>query len=97
MADQHTVVERTDSGTGVGMVLGIVVVLLVAIVALFFVFGGPGRFAGGATPASPGQTNVNVPAQNPPQSGPNVNVPPQVDVNVNQRGQAPSGGQPSNP
>ena len=87
MAERHTYVERTgDSGTGMasGMVLGIVLLLLVAIVALFFVFGGPSRFAGGTTTA-PNQTNVNVPAQQQqPQSGPNINVPRQIDVNVNQ-------------
>jgi len=66
-----------------GMVLGIVLLLLVAIVALFFVFGGPARFTGGTTTA-PSQTNVNVPAQQP-QSGPNINVPRQIDVKVNQQ------------
>lgn len=79
MADHH-VVERSDSGVGMGVVLGIVLVLLVAVIALFFAFGGPARFAGGA----PSQTNVNVPAQQQPQSAPNVQVPRQIDVNVNQ-------------
>ena len=93
MAEHHTVVDRSDSGTGVGMVLGVVLVLLVAVIALFFIFGGPGRFTG-ATTSPPNQTNVNVPAQQQqPQSGPNINVPRQVDVNVNQNpgGQQPSG------
>src|SRR5688572_30374452 len=52
-----TVVERTDSGSSTGMVLGIVVVLLVAVMAFFFILG-PGR---GSAPT--GQTNVNVPGQ----------------------------------
>ena len=84
----HTVVEHRDSGFGAGALLGIVLVALVAVIALFFVFGGPGRFAGpAATP--PSNTNVNVPQAQPPQgqSGPNINVPRQIDVNVNQPGQ----------
>ena len=84
---EHQIVEHTDSGTGTGMVLGIIVVLLAVVVALFFVFGGPGRFAGGST--APSQTNVNAPAGQQAPSGPNINVPPQVDVNVNQRPAAP--------
>jgi hypothetical protein len=86
-------VERTDgSGVGTGMVLGIIMVILVALIALFFLFGGPGRFAG---TTSGGQTNVNVPGQTAPStnSGPNINVPRQIDVNVNQQ---PSGGAPAN-
>jgi flagellar basal body-associated protein FliL len=85
MAD-HTVVERRESGVGMGVVLGILVVLLVAVIALFFAFGGPTRFMGSA----PSQTNVNVPAQQQapaqqqPQSGPNFQIPRQVDVNINQ-------------
>ena len=80
--------RRTDDGAGMasGMVLGIVVILLVAIVALFFVFGGPSRFAGNS--ATPNQTNVNVPSQQQPNpqnnSAPNINVPRQIDVNINQ-------------
>jgi hypothetical protein len=83
MAIHHHHVETVEhgSGTGTGMVLGILVVLLIAVMALFFVFGGPSRFTGGSTP----QTNVNVPAQSQPQSGPNINVPRQIDVNVNQQ------------
>jgi hypothetical protein len=63
-----------------GMILGIVVLLLVGVMALFFVFGGP---RGGAPT---GQTNVNVPGQQQPQqpAGPNIQVPRQIDVNVNQ-------------
>jgi flagellar basal body-associated protein FliL len=83
---EHQVVERSESGVGMGVMLGIVVVLLVAVIALFFAFGGPTRFMGSA----PSQTNVNVPAQQAPaaqqqpQSAPNVQVPRQIDVNVNQ-------------
>jgi hypothetical protein len=78
---EHHVVETRDSGTSTGMVMGIVLVLMV-VVALFMILGGPGRFASG-TSGQPSQTNVNVPAQQQP-SGPNINVPRQVDVNVNQ-------------
>jgi hypothetical protein len=76
------------------MVLGIVAVLLVLVVALFFMFGGPGRISGTAAPS---QTNINAPAQSAPSapnvsapqvnvpapSAPQINVPGQVDVNVN--------------
>ena len=92
MADR--IVETRESGTGTGMVLGIVVVLLVAVVVAFFVFaGGANRFAGGNS--TPSQTNVNVPQQQQPAqqpSAPNVNVPRQIDVNVNQGQQAPGDG-----
>lgn len=73
------------SGTGTGMILGVVVVLLIVVVfaLFFFLFGGPGRFASG----TPSQTNVNVPSQQQPASGPNINVPRQIDVNVNQPAQ----------
>lgn len=105
---QHThPVERVEhdsgAGTATGMIVGILLVLLIAILALFFFFGGPARFAGSSNtaPAPAGQTNVNVPAQNAPpqQSAPNINVPRQIDVNVNQpppaAPQVPSGGQPA--
>jgi hypothetical protein len=86
-----TVVERTDSGSSTGMILGIVVVLLIAVMAFFFILG-PGR----GTPPT-GQTNVNVPGQQAqPQApgAPNIQVPRQIDVNVNQGGgqQAPAPG-----
>ena len=81
---EHHYVERTErsSGTGAGMVIGIVVLLLVAVIVLFFVFGG--NRMGGTAVAPGGQTNVNVPSQsNPPSGGPNIQVPRQIDVNVN--------------
>jgi len=82
------VVERTDSGVGTGLVLGILVILLVGVVALFFIFGGP-RTAGNQP--GPSNTNLNVPGQQAPPaqqpSGPNIQVPRQIDVNVNQPGQ----------
>jgi predicted metalloprotease len=77
------IVERSDSGVATGMVLGIVVVALAVIVALFFVFGGPGRFLGGS--AAPSQTNVNVPAQSQPQNAPNITIPREIDININQQ------------
>ncbi len=81
---EHVIVER-ESGTNTGVMLGIVTVVLIAVVALFFVFGGPGRFAGGQ---APNNTNVNVPAQGQqPQAAPAINIPKQIDVNVNQPGQ----------
>jgi plastocyanin len=80
MADHH-VGETSERGIGIGVVLGIVLALLVVVIALFFAFGGPTRFVGGA----PSQTNINVPAQQlQPQSAPNVQAPRQIDVNVNQ-------------
>jgi len=90
---EHHIVETRDSGAGTGMVLGILFAVLVVALALFFVFGGPGRFAGNA--GTPNQTNVNVPAQGQPQSGPNINVPRQVDVNVNQQPAPQAPAQPS--
>jgi len=82
MIDRHVVVDR-EEGVGTGVVLGAVLVLLVVVIGLFFVFGGPSRFVSGN--GTPSQTNVNVPAQNQPQSGPNINIPRQIDVNVNQQ------------
>jgi hypothetical protein len=73
---------------GTGLIVGILVVL-VAVVVAFFLFSGFGRSATG----NAGQTNVNVPAQNAPAGGPNINVPRQIDINVNQ----PSAPAPSNP
>jgi hypothetical protein len=97
MARHHTYVERTETGDGVanGVLIAILAVLLVAILALFMVFGGPGRFMAGPTPST---TNVNAPVQSQPQSkpqaGPEINVPRQIDINVNQPpAQAPSGQQ----
>ncbi len=84
MAEHHVVerVERDDTGSGMagGLIIGLILLLFIAVLAFFVFGGGPGRFAG--APAQPGQTNVNVPAQNQP-SGPNVQVPRQIDVNVN--------------
>jgi hypothetical protein len=87
MAEHHHVVERverdnTGSGMAGGLIIGLVLLLFVAVLAYFVFGGGPGRFAG--APAAPGQTNVNVPAQNQPSGGPNIQVPRQIDVNVNQ-------------
>ena len=96
-------VEHTDSGTGVatGVVLAVVGILLIGILALFLFFGGPGRFASGTTTAPPNNTNVNVPApaQSQPQPAPQINVPPRVDINVQNPSQntAPSNSAPSNP
>jgi hypothetical protein len=96
MADHHYV-ERTesDSGMAAGMILGIVVLLLVGVMALFFIFGGA---RGPVTTPAPGQTNVNVPGQQAPpqQQQPNIQVPRQIDVNVNQ-GQPPAQQAPAQP
>jgi len=97
---EHHIVEHRDTSSSTGAMLGIAFVLLLVVVALFFAFGGPSRFVSSGTP---NQTNVNVPAQNQPQSqpqsGPNINVPRQIDVNVNQQpppAQQPAQQQPAN-
>jgi flagellar basal body-associated protein FliL len=78
---EHQVVEHRQSGTSSGVMIGLVLALLVAVVVAFFLFaGGPARFTGNS---NPGQTNVNVPAQQQP-SGPNIEIPRQIDVNINQ-------------
>ena len=77
---ERQVVEHRQSGAASGVVIGLLVALVVAVVVVFFMFaGGPGRFTGYSNPS---QTNVNVPAQQ--QPGPNIEIPRQVDVNVNQ-------------
>jgi len=87
MTEHTTVVDdRRDSGMGKGLVLGMAATLLVAVVAMFFIVGGPGRFMGAAPPS---QTNVNVPAVNAPAqpvpAGPQINIPAKIDLNVNQQ------------
>ncbi len=82
---------------GMGVVLGIVAVLVVAVLAVFLMAGGPGRFMGSA---APNQTNVNVPAANVPAQPapvvPQINIPPKIDVNLNQQPpQAPAGQAPA--
>ena len=42
-------VVQTDSGTGAGMILGIVLALLVGVLVVFLVFGGFGDDDGGTT------------------------------------------------
>jgi hypothetical protein len=81
MAD-HQIVERVErTGSGSGMIVGMVaVVVLVAVVTLFMIMGGPARLMG----STPSQTNVNVPSQPQQPSGPQINIPRQIDVNVNQ-------------
>lgn len=87
MAEHRIVEHRDTTGSGTGaMLIGLAIVGLLVVVALFFAFGGPGRFVGG--PATPNQTNVNVPPQSQPQTAPNINVPRQIDVNVNQQAPA---------
>jgi len=90
---EHHIVETRDSGSGTGVVLGILFGVLVVAIALFFVFGGAGRFTGNS--GTPNQTNVNVPAQSQPQTGPTVNVPRQDDVNETQQPAQQAPAQPS--
>ena len=48
MAEDH-LIERNDSGTATELVRSMVLALLLAaVVVVFLVLGGPGRFAGGA-------------------------------------------------
>jgi hypothetical protein len=76
MARHDTYVERTDSSAGVasGLLVAILAVLLIATLALFTLFGGPGRFIPGPIPPT---TNVNAPAQGQPQPQP----PQQININ----------------
>jgi hypothetical protein len=82
---RHTYVERTDiqDGAGAGLVITICVVLLIGIVALFMVFGGPGRFIAGPTPPL---TDGSAPAQNRAHDG----VPRQINITVDAPADAPS-------
>lgn len=72
---EHYIVEHRDSGSGTGVVLGIGFLLIVVAVALFFVLGGPTRLISSPV-APPNQTNINVPRQ--------------IDININPGQQAPS-------
>jgi len=94
---RDTVVEHRETDSGAGAVLGIVFVLLLVVVALFFALGGPSRFV--SAPGTPNQTNINVPSQSQPQTQPQnpaINVPRQIDINVNQPAQqAPANQQPA--
>lgn len=76
------IVERTDRGVGTGMMLGIIIAGLAVVVALFIMFGGPSRFMGSG---APNQTNVNVPAENQAPNMPNITIPREIDINVNQQ------------
>lgn len=62
-----------DGGSGMGMVIGIIVVILVVI--LLVLFGLPALRGGGGTDAP----DANAPTD----GGAELNVPDQVDVNVN--------------
>lgn len=65
-----------ETGGGMGMILG--VILVVIVLALFFVFGRSALNStggGGETPTN--QTGGN--------SGPTLNVPDEIDVNVQQK------------
>ncbi len=79
---RHAYVERTDvqEATGAGLVITLCILLLLGIVALFTIFGGPGRFIAGPTPPV---ANGIVPAQSQPR-------PHEIEVNVNQAPGAPS-------
>jgi len=71
---RQTAFERADTQDSVGasLVVAICVVLLVGIVALFTVFGGPGRFIAGPTPPV---IDANPPAQSQPQSAAQPGLP----------------------
>lgn len=97
MAEHHFVeIERGGSGIGTALVLGLVIALMVALISVFFVFGNPSRFMGSSTP---NQTNVNMPSLGQPQNGVNIEVPRQIDININPPAQAPplAPAQPGNP
>jgi hypothetical protein len=85
---QHPYIEHVDrrSGLGTGVIVGAFLVLIVGVVALFLYFGGPGRLIGGTAPTAPSTTNVNVapPAQAQPQVPPQINIPREIDINLNQ-------------
>ena len=95
MTEHTTIVDdRRESRMGKGLVLGIAATVVVALVAIFLIAGGPGRFMA-APPAN--QTNVNVPAGNAPAqpvpAGPQINIPPKIDLNINQQAPQPPAGQ----
>lgn len=86
-----------SSGNGIGMILGALLILLVAF--LFFVYGLP-MMRGGSSSApapQPNNTEINMPQPESNNGGtqvPQINIPDQIDVNVNNPGnsQAPQGG-----
>jgi flagellar basal body-associated protein FliL len=85
---EHQIIEHTDRSTGIGtgMIIGILLVLLTGVVVMFLFLGGAGRFVGSAAPTAPNTTNVNVapPALAQPQSGPQINIPREIQINLNQ-------------
>src|SRR5438309_1528681 len=79
-------VERRGSGMNSGLIVLTVLALLAAAVGLFVMAGGPARFGGAAGPS---QTNINVPAPAA-QTVPQINLPGQIDVNINTQPAAPA-------
>jgi hypothetical protein len=78
---EHHYVERVENRNGnYGVIIAATLVLMIVMAVVFFTILGR---APGANVGAPGQTNVNVPAQQQQPSQPNVQVPRQIDVNIN--------------
>ena len=81
--------DHSDSGVGMGMVLGILMAIVLAVLVLFFVLGSNvfgGRSAGVALPAQPAAPAA--PAEPVKPSGGDVSLNP--TINVNPPAQSPS-------
>jgi hypothetical protein len=74
-----TIVER-DAGAGMGMVLGLVLVVLLIGAVLWVAFAGVGV---PATGGGQGGTTINNNSNPPANTGPNITVPRNIDINVN--------------
>ncbi len=93
---RHTVIERDSSaGASMGILFGALLAILVVGVILWVAFAGRGLPTGGGQGANP---TINIDREAPANNVPSINIPRQIDINVNQGGgsgggEAPPAGQ----